>query len=45
MLSIVCSAGSRGDSEDMGSVLVFNPPSNVRSSPGGSVKRVWQRFV
>lgn len=38
MLSIVCSAGSAGDSEDMGNVLVFDPPSNVRSSPGGAVK-------
>ncbi|MDX2230545.1 MAG: hypothetical protein NW220_12965 [Leptolyngbyaceae cyanobacterium bins.349] len=38
MLSIVCSIGSAEDSEDMGTLLVFDPPSNVRSSPGGAVK-------
>ncbi len=38
MLSIVCSARQTRDSEDMGHVLVFDPPSNVRSTPGGAVK-------
>jgi hypothetical protein len=38
MLSIVCSARYAEPVEDMGTVLVFAPPSNVRSSPGGSVK-------
>jgi hypothetical protein len=37
MLSIVCSARYAEPVEDMGNVLVFAPPSNVRSSPGGSV--------
>lgn len=38
MLSIVCSARYAEPIEDIGYVLVFDPPSNVRSSPGGSVK-------
>ncbi len=38
MLKVVCSARHIRPTEDMGSVLVFDPPSNVRSSPGGSVK-------
>jgi hypothetical protein len=38
MLSIVCSARYEEPVEDMGTVLVFAPPSNVRSSPGGPVK-------
>ncbi|MFZ1026144.1 MAG: hypothetical protein WAN66_07990 [Limnoraphis robusta] len=38
MLKVVCSARHIRPMEDMGSVLVFDPPSNVRSSPGGSVK-------
>ncbi|UBF30498.1 hypothetical protein K9N68_35545 (plasmid) [Kovacikia minuta CCNUW1] len=38
MISIVCSARYVEDSEDMGNVIVFDPPSNIRSSPGGAVK-------
>jgi hypothetical protein len=38
MLKVVCSARHIRPMEDMGFVLVFDPPSNVRSSPGGSVK-------
>ncbi|VXD20411.1 conserved exported hypothetical protein [Planktothrix serta PCC 8927] len=38
MLSIVCSARHIREVEDMGYSVVFDPPSNVRSSPGGAVK-------
>ncbi len=38
MLSIVCSARYAEPMEDTGYVLVFDPPSRVRSSPGGEVK-------
>lgn len=38
MLSIVCSARYAEPMEDRGYVLVFDPPSRVRSSPGGEVK-------
>jgi hypothetical protein len=37
MISLVCSIRHIGEVEDLGSVLVYDPPSNVRSSPGGSV--------
>lgn len=39
MISIVCSARQAdGTREDTGYMLVFDPPSNVRSSPNGPVK-------
>jgi hypothetical protein len=38
MVRIVCSARYAEPVEDRGNVLVFDPPSKVRSSPGGSVK-------
>ena len=38
MISLVCSARHAEDTEDMGNVVVFDPPSNIRSSPGGAVK-------
>lgn len=37
MINIVCSARYAEPMEDTGYVLVFDPPSKVRSSPGGSV--------
>ncbi|MBD1864206.1 MULTISPECIES: hypothetical protein [Trichocoleus] len=39
MISVVCSARHIDENkEDTGYMLVFAPPSNVRSSPGGSIK-------
>lgn len=38
MINIVCSARYAEPMEDTGYVLVFDPPSKVRSSPGGPVK-------
>jgi len=45
MLSIVCSGRYAEPIEDMGNVLVFDPPSKVRSSPGGSVKCTLSEMV
>jgi hypothetical protein len=45
MLNIVCSARYAEPVEDIGYVLVFDPPSRVRSSPGGSVKCTLDRMV
>jgi hypothetical protein len=45
MMSIVCSARYAEPVEDMGYVLVFDPPSRVRSSPGGSLKCTLDRMV
>jgi hypothetical protein len=45
MMSIVCSARYAEPVEDMGYVLVFDPPSRVRSSPGGSVKCTLEKMV
>jgi hypothetical protein len=44
-MSIVCSARYAEPVEDMGYVLVFDPPSRVRSSPGGSVKCTLEKMV
>jgi hypothetical protein len=38
LLSVVCSARHIRPVEDFGYSLVFDPPSNVRSSPDGAVK-------
>lgn len=39
MVRVVCSARHIDENkEDTGYMLVFAPPSNVRSSPGGSIK-------
>ncbi|MBW4540319.1 MAG: hypothetical protein KME43_14400 [Myxacorys chilensis ATA2-1-KO14] len=38
MINIVCSARHIEEKEDIGYMLVFDPPSNVRSTPGGAVK-------
>lgn len=38
MINIVCSARYIEEKEDTGYMLVFDPPSNVRSTPGGKVK-------
>jgi hypothetical protein len=45
MLSIVCSARYAEPMEDTSNVLVFDPPSRVRSSPGGSVKCTLNKMV
>lgn len=45
MISIVCSARHIRPMEDFGWVLVYDPPSNVRSSPNGSVVCTIDRMV
>lgn len=37
MINLVCSARNIQQTEDFGWVLVYDPPSNVRSSPNGRV--------